>query len=198
LNQTLGDEYHQIAIHLAYVQLLDVQKRHAEAIPHARRALELAQRTPSQMYRADALTAVSWDQAWLGSSVESLSLCEQAFETYSEIGHPEGNAYALHVLGNIHQESRNYAQAIRCYERSLEIDRELGSRYWEAVVLDRLGDAYHAFGDGQRAQLAWRHAFDILDTLRHPDAEVINEKCAEWRIQATGHSTAEEDGLQAG
>jgi tetratricopeptide (TPR) repeat protein len=195
LNQTLSDEYHQIAIHLAYVQLLDIQKRHAEAILHARSALDLAQHTPSQMYRADALTAVSWDQAWLGQSVEALSWCEQALEIYSEIGHPEGNAYALHVLGFIHQELGHYAQAIRCYERSREIDRELGSRYWEAVVLDRLGGVYHTLGEGHSAQLAWRQAFDILDTLRHPDAQAIKKKCGEWQVQATEHSTAEEDGL---
>ncbi|MFL6143240.1 MAG: ATP-binding protein [Labedaea sp.] len=184
LNQTLGDEYHQIAIHLAYVQLLDIQKRHVDAIPHARRALDLARHTPSPMYRADALTAVSWDQAWLGHSAEALSRCEQALEIYSGIGHPEGKAYALHVLGFIHQQLGNYAQAIRCCERSIEINRELGSRYWEAVVLDRLGAVYHAFGERQLAQLAWRQAFGILDTLRHPDAEAMKK-----------HLTAEVDGL---
>jgi tetratricopeptide (TPR) repeat protein len=176
VNQTLGDEYHQIAIQLAYVQLLDIQQRHAEAIHHARRALDLARRTPSQMYRADALTAVSWDQARLGQSVEALSRCEQALEIYSGIGHPEGIAYALHVLGFIHQELGNDAQAIRCYQRSIEINRELGARYWEAVVLDRLGDGYHAIGESHSAQLAWRQAFDILDTLRHPDAEAMKKK----------------------
>jgi hypothetical protein len=60
LNQAFGDAYHQIAIHLAYVQLLDIQRRHVEAIHHARKALDLAQHTPSQMYLADALTAISW------------------------------------------------------------------------------------------------------------------------------------------
>ncbi|HEV8562029.1 MAG TPA: tetratricopeptide repeat protein [Actinophytocola sp.] len=197
VNQSVGDEYHQIAIHLAYVQLLDIQKRHAEAIYHAQRALDLAQRTPSQMYLADALTAVSWDLARLGSSVEALSSCEQALEIYSEIGHPEGNAYALHVLGFIHQELCSYTQAIRCYERSIEIDRELGCRYWEAVVLDRLGGAYHSLGDGRRAQLAWRQAFNILDTLQHPDAEVMKEKRVEGQVKTTGNQTANEDGLQA-
>lgn len=186
LNQTLGDEYHQIAIHLAYVQLLDIQKRHAEAINPAQRALDLVQHTPSQMYLADALTAVSWDQAWLGRGVEVLSSCERALEIYSGIGHPEGNAYALHALGFIHQELGDHAQAIRCWKRSIEINRELGARYWEAVVLDHLGGAYHALGDRRRAQLTWRRAFDILDTLCHPDAEAIKEKCVEWQGQATG------------
>jgi tetratricopeptide (TPR) repeat protein len=179
LNQTLRDEYHQIAIHLAYVQLLDIQKRHAEAIHHARRALDLARRTSSQMYLADALTAVGWDQAWLGRSVEALPSCEQALKIYSEIEHSEGNAYALHALGFIHQELGNHTQAIGCYNHSIEINRELGSRYWEAVVLDRLGGAYHAGGDSRGAQSAWRQAFDILDTLRHPDAEAMKKKCAE-------------------
>jgi tetratricopeptide (TPR) repeat protein len=178
LNKVLGDDYHQIAIHLAYVQLLDIQKRYADALDHARRALDLARRSPSPMYLADALTAVSWDQAWLGSNVEALSSCERALEIYSEIGHPEGNAYALHVLGFIHQELGNYAQAVRYYTRAIEIDRELGSRYWEAVVLDRLGAAYHGLGDRHRAQLVWRQAFKILDTLRHPEAEAMKEKGA--------------------
>ncbi|HEU5474723.1 MAG TPA: tetratricopeptide repeat protein [Actinophytocola sp.] len=181
VNHILGDEYHQIAIHLAHVQLLDIQQRHAEAMHHARRALDLARHSTSRMYLADALTAASWDQARLGSSVEALPFCEQALEIYSEIGHPEGNAYAFHVLGNIHQELGDHTRAIQCYRRSIEINRELGSRYWEAVVLDRLGDAHHAAGLGHRAQLAWRQASDILDTLRHPDAEVLRKKCAASR-----------------
>jgi tetratricopeptide (TPR) repeat protein len=181
LNRTLADEHHQVAIHLAYVQLLDVQERHAEAIFHARRALDLARRTSSRMYLADALTALSWDQIRLGSGTQALELCEQALEIYSEIGHPEGNAYACHVLGFIHMELGDHAQAIRCYERSIEINRELGSRYWEAVVLDRLGDAYRALGDGFHAQSAWRQAFDILDTLRHPDAQAGKHK---FRVSA--------------
>jgi tetratricopeptide (TPR) repeat protein len=176
LNQTLGDEYHQIAIHLAYVQLLDIQKRHGEAIHHARRALELAQNTPSRMYQADALTAVAWDQAWLGHGAEALSLGEQALEVYSEIGHPEGNAYALHALGNIHYKLGNHTQAIHRYQRCIQLDRELGSRYWEAVVLDRLGDVYAAVSDSHRAQSVWRQAFGILDTLRHPDADAVMQK----------------------
>jgi hypothetical protein len=181
LNHTLGDDDHQVAIHLAYVQLLDIQKRHTEAMHHAEQALNLARHSSSQMYLADALTAVSWDQAWLGRCDDALSSCERALEIYSEIGHPEGNAYALHAHGFIHQELGNYAQAVSCYNRSIEINRELGSRYWEAAVLDRLGGAHHALGDRHRAQLAWRRAFDILDTLCHPDAEAIKQKCAEWQ-----------------
>ncbi len=64
------------------------------------RSPETAQHTPSQMYLADALTGMSWDQAWLGGSAEALSSCEQALEIYSGIGHPEGNAYASHVPGS--------------------------------------------------------------------------------------------------
>jgi tetratricopeptide (TPR) repeat protein len=179
LNQSLADESHQIAIHLAYVQLLDLQKQHTAAIRHARKALDLTQHTPSRMYRADALTAVGLDLAWLGSNAEALPPCEQALEVYSEIGHPEGNAYALHVLGFIHQNLSDYPQAIRCYQHSIEINRELGSRYWEAVVLDRLGGAYHALGDSHHAQSAWQQAFDILNTLGHPEAEAIKEALRE-------------------
>ncbi|HET9141443.1 ATP-binding protein [Actinophytocola sp.] len=177
LNRGLGDELHQIAIHLACVQLADIQQRHTEALHHARSALDLARRSPSRMYLADALTAVSWDLAFLGSRAEAQAFCAQALDIYSTIGHPEGLAYALHVLGFIHQESGHHTEAVRCYERAIEIDRELGSRYWEAVLLDRLGGAYDALGDRHTAKLVWRQAFDILDTLRHPDAEAVRDKC---------------------
>jgi tetratricopeptide (TPR) repeat protein len=106
----------------------------------------------------------------------ALPSCEQSFKIYSEIGHPEGDAYALHVLGFIHHKLGNHPQAIRCYQQSIVINRELGSRYWEAVVLDSLGDAYHALGDSHHAQSAWQQAFDILDTLRHPDAKAMRTK----------------------
>jgi tetratricopeptide (TPR) repeat protein len=177
LNQTLGDKYHQVAIHLAHVQLLDIQRQHAEAIPHALKALAIAQQTPSQMYHADALVALSWDYAYLGRSAEGLPLCEQALEIYTRIGHNEGKAYACHVLGFIHQELRDYAESILYYERSIEFNREIRSRYWEAVVLDRLGDVCQTLGRDHDAQLAWQQALEILDTLRHPDATAVQAKC---------------------
>jgi tetratricopeptide (TPR) repeat protein len=194
LNQTLGDEYHQVAIHLAYVQLLDIQQRHPQAIDHARKALNLALQTSSQMYQADALTALSWEQAYLGHSAEGLPLCEQALEIYTRIGHHEGKAYARHVLGFIHQELDNYERAILCYKSSIQINREIGSRYWEAVVLDRLGDVYQILGENHPAQLAWQQAFDILDTLRHPDAEAVQTKRAERQV-LSDRALAENDGL---
>lgn len=176
LNGTLGDELHQVAIHLAYVQLLDIQARHPEAIDHARAALELARQTSSQMYLADALTAFSWELAYLGRSDEGLPLCEQALEIYTKIGHHEGKAYARHVLGYIYQELHDYEQAIHSYRCSIAINREIRSRYWEAIVLDRLGDVYQNLPDNRRAQLSWQQAFDILDTLRHPDATPVRKK----------------------
>jgi predicted negative regulator of RcsB-dependent stress response len=53
---------------------------------------------------------------------------------------------------------------------------EEGDRYFQAVVLDHLGDAHHAAGDSTAARDAWQLALRILDELGHPDAGRVRAK----------------------
>jgi tetratricopeptide (TPR) repeat protein len=99
-------------------------------------------------------------------------LCARALELYRAIGHQEGEADVLLNLGDIERALRRDASAARYYEGSLDIDRRLGDRYWEAVSLERLAHALMATGH-VRATAALREALHIYREIGHPDAHRV-------------------------
>ena len=66
---------------------------------------------------------------------------------YREIDHLEGVADVLGSFGYLDQQLGHYTRAIDYYGQPIEIDRELGDPYWEAIALDGLGDVYKAAGN---------------------------------------------------
>ncbi len=60
-------------------------------------------------------------------------------------------AAALHHWGIVEQERGNYAEATRCYEQSLEIERELGNKSGIASTLDQLGVLHSLQGNVKEA-----------------------------------------------
>jgi tetratricopeptide (TPR) repeat protein len=71
--------------------------------------------------------------------------------------------YALHHLGR-YQEAQTYLG------RALELARQLGNRYTEAVVLEHLGDNHFATGDRTGARKIWGLASEILTDIGSPEA----------------------------
>jgi Flp pilus assembly protein TadD len=56
--------------------------------------------------------------------------------------------------------------------------RVSGDRPHEAGTLTRLGDAYHAAGERERARRAWRQALVLLEQLDQPEADEVRGKLA--------------------
>jgi hypothetical protein len=54
-----------------------------------------------------------------------------------------------------------------CYQRSLDLFRDLGDRYKEAEILAHLGDTHHAAGKPTAAYAAGQQALDIRTELGH-------------------------------
>ena len=79
------------------------------------------------------------------------------------------HAKAIDHLGRL-------TQAAACYQQALSLFTELGNRYNQAEVLDRLGDTHHAAGDQRRAQEVWRQALAIFDDLNSPYADKVRGK----------------------
>jgi len=77
--------------------------------------------------------------------------------------------YAEHGLGRL-------TEAADCYRQALGIFQELGDLFEEAWVHIHLGDDHHAAGEITGAGDSWTRALDILDGLRHPDAEQVRAK----------------------
>ena len=58
----------------------------------------------------------------------------------------------------------------------MELFRETGERYREAVTLHSCGDAYLAAGDPAAAWQVWQQALAIFDELNHAHAEQVRAK----------------------
>src|SRR5262249_32054117 len=65
----------------------------------------------------------------------------------------------------------SYRSAITCYERSLNLCRELADRFNEAGTLDHLGDVHRSVDDVDAARWAWTQAVRTFDDIGHPSGE---------------------------
>ncbi|HEY1345836.1 MAG TPA: tetratricopeptide repeat protein, partial [Streptosporangiaceae bacterium] len=79
-------------------------------------------------------------------------------------------------LGYIHHQLGSYRCAITCYERSLNLCRELADRFNEAGTLDHLGDVHRSVGDTDAARWAWAQAVRTFDEIGHPGGEQVRAK----------------------
>jgi tetratricopeptide (TPR) repeat protein len=174
--ETAGERFGQLQVHLSYTRVLEAQERYEDALTHARRALDLADRDEDPVSYADSLINLGHQYALLGNYTDALPLCTEADRLYEAAGHVEGRSNCLLTIGMIHHRCADYSSARSCYERSSALDRQLGDRYWEAVCLDRLGDVYAATAQPDMSTRCWREALTILESLRHPEAEWLRDK----------------------
>lgn len=160
--------------HLAYSRVYDARGNHHNAFNHARAAWELIRSAADdQLGHADALNAMGRQLYLLARHNDAQPLCARALHFYTEIGHPEGEADVLLNLGDIERALGRHASAASYYQRSLNIDRRLGDRYWEAVSLERLAYALKYTGPAQ-ATAALRIALHIYHEIGHPDANRVH------------------------
>jgi hypothetical protein len=82
------------------------------------------------------------------------------------LGNRDGEAHAWDSVGFAHQKLGHRQLAARCFETALALFRELGDRYYEAIVLTHLASA-----TGDRDGLA--AALAILQDLGHPVADEV-------------------------
>jgi tetratricopeptide (TPR) repeat protein len=76
-------------------------------------------------------------------------------------------------LGYAYSRLGDQQRAIACFERSLNLNRELADLHSEAGKLASLCAVYERMGWAQAARLARRHALRILTDLHHPDAGLL-------------------------
>ncbi len=175
LYEELGDEIGEFKNHLACVRVLSARGCHAEALKHAEEAWDLIQGRQDRLGHADALAVMAEQLAAVHRNDEARPLGAQAFELYTAIGHVEGEAYALLVLGDIERALDHPAEAVEYYQRSHSLDQRLGDRYWRAVSAERLAEVYPDDDDRERAL---REALATYREIRHPAAERVEVRLA--------------------
>lgn len=82
---------------------------------------------------------------------EQLEWLEPAVRIFSKLGDRRSEGIAAGNLGNAQADLGNTIEAIRLYERRLEIARELGDLKGEGSALGSLGNAYAESGDARAA-----------------------------------------------
>ncbi|GAB2865720.1 hypothetical protein GCM10027176_79320 [Actinoallomurus bryophytorum] len=171
----LGDEAGRLHTHLSFVRALDAAGDHLHALDHAERALALAGQNTEPLLRADALAATGRQLTCLEKPAEALSAGEQAAAIYSAENHAEGLASILKVIGDAELVEGRVREAILTYERSLELDRRLGDRYWEAHALSRLATAHEKAGDERTSARLRGQAIALLESQHHPDGPALRD-----------------------
>jgi tetratricopeptide (TPR) repeat protein len=81
-----------------------------------------------------------------------------------------------YTLGNTHHLRGDYPRAIACYQRAVDIAREIADLFNEADTLSSLGEVYRSAGDLAAARRAWTQALRIFDEIDHPDRDLVRAK----------------------
>jgi DNA-binding SARP family transcriptional activator/tetratricopeptide (TPR) repeat protein len=175
LYRQLGDRDGQARVRQSLSYVANQQGRYADAIGHDQQALVLFRATGHRVGQAAALNNIGWNRALLGDLEQARVFCQQALALHRELASP-GEPHTWDTLGYIEHQLGRYGEAANCYQNALAIFREQRYRFYQAQTLTHLGDTHHAADDRRQARDAWRQALDILDDLRHPDADQVRAK----------------------
>ncbi|WP_372346694.1 tetratricopeptide repeat protein [Streptomyces sp. KL116D] len=147
------------------------QKRHEEALHHARRALEIYRTLGDDRSTAREMNAVAWYLALLGRYEETIALCEEAVPLLQRDGNLRIEAAAWDTMGYARQHLGRLDGAIADYRESLRVYGEAFDGYNQAEVLDHLATAQREKGDHAGARASWLRAADLLSAIHSPRAE---------------------------
>jgi DNA-binding SARP family transcriptional activator/tetratricopeptide (TPR) repeat protein len=186
LYRRLGDSAGQASCQCGLGRLCESQGDHARALHHARHALRLYRAVGDLAGQAAALNGIGWHNALLGDNQRALGYCERALELHRANGDRFGEAVTLDSLGYCHHRDGRHSQAVTFYQHALDAYADIGERYYRAHTLIRLGETRQASGNPQAAQDNWEQAAQLLDDLRHPDAEAVRARlCDVARVTAS-------------
>ncbi len=99
--------------------------------------------------------------------LESYRLLSEANEVATQVADPRAASYALGYLGELYEAERRYEEALAFTGRAIFHAQQVGANeslylwHWQS------GRLFNALGDREAAIDTYRHAVDILQTLRH-------------------------------
>ena len=175
----LGDPLGQARCHLAIAMLFCQQARHQDALVHAEDALPLYAAAGHRIGQAAALNHIAVMCLHAGDPARALACSHQALAVHRELGNTEGEAEALDTLGCASQHLRRHAEAIAYCQQAISLFVKTGNKYNQAEALTHLADAHQTLGDTGKARTTRLRALAILDSLNHPDADLIRAELGE-------------------
>lgn len=145
-----------------------------EALNLGRSALDLCLKFGDEVDQAFALNCLAAIHVEIRVDLhQAIEYGRKAVTLAQQANDPHGEAATWDTLGSAHHHLGEYEQALRCYQRSLDIHTVIGERYDETIILTHIGDTHHAAGNPAAARTAREQALTILIELDHPDADRI-------------------------
>ncbi len=93
---------------------------------------------------------------------EALTLYEQAFALFQEVGDSLKQAYVLKALGDVQRLLGNQNNALSSYRQALSLFRRIGNRLDEANVLQAIGDVQQLLGNLNAALESYKQALVLF------------------------------------
>ncbi len=109
----------------------------------------------------------------------------RAVEAARRAGDRHGEGQTLGNLGNVYLQQGRWAEAIACYEQSLDVFRALGDRYGEGTTLMNLGSVYLQQGRWAEAIACYEQDLAICRDLgdRHGEGQTLTNLGVVYRQQ---------------
>ncbi|MFC0430694.1 BTAD domain-containing putative transcriptional regulator [Kutzneria buriramensis] len=157
-----------------------------------RRALTYAGRALRRYREQDILageirerTVSCWYHALLGEFEDAAAQCRTALAIARHHHHAEDEGLILGIQGFVAFHTGRHAAAVDHFERSVPLLRGVGNAYYEATVLDHLGQARNALGETESACHAWQQALHLYEAQhRTAEADQVGERLGRPRASA--------------
>ena len=178
----------------ADVMKLYREGKFAEAIPPAKRALEIREKALGKDHQQVAQAANNLGTIYVrsGEQEKAESLFKRALKIYEKALGAESAQLTpvLNNLASVYYVKTDYSKAITLYQRVLSIkEKTLGSEHREvADALFNLAESYQAHAEFERAEPLYKRALEIREkTLgaNHKDVAVMLERfsCLLWKTK---------------
>ncbi|MFF2304411.1 BTAD domain-containing putative transcriptional regulator [Streptomyces sp. NPDC058128] len=105
-----------------------------------------------------------------GSAAERL---KEALAVFADSRQRLWEGMTLYRLAEAEVTEGRYAQAASNAEMALTVLRGIGGEWRRGNVLTVLGRALHSIGQSGRAEVCWRDALEVFDSLNSPEAEAV-------------------------
>ncbi|MFK0171038.1 ATP-binding protein [Streptomyces sp. NPDC090306] len=165
------------------------QGRYAEAVEHARAALNTDRELADPHYIGRGLNTLAWCLTLAGRHREAVAACQEALPLLQSAGYRSMEAatwdtygYALHRLGEPQEAAVHF-------ETSARMLGEVFNRYQQAAVLGHLAEARMDTGERDAARAAWLTAAGLLDLLGNPEADAMRVRADAVSVPAAGDAT---------
>ncbi|WP_234357071.1 AfsR/SARP family transcriptional regulator [Streptomyces sp. NBRC 110028] len=145
--------------------LATARNRHEEAAARYRQAMEVFRADANRYGETTMLMNIARADLELGRSEQAIAACEQAVESWQELGARLRLANGHYALALALHRAHRHEQALSQLQRALDGFEETRQPFWQGMTHYRMAQAELALLHPQRAAVQAEHALALLNDL---------------------------------